>query len=111
MITAPRSNNSSVVQTTNSPRKFPKPRLVHCSGFDAALIDRPDLTSPIDNALRRHLLGDARGYGQNRDFFEGFPADVRWQRVALARAELAEVRYIAYGYWEELTGRERESRR
>jgi hypothetical protein len=68
------------------------------------LVEQPDLSSPTGNAERRRLLGEFRGYQQNREMFVGFPDDVHWQRVTLTRAELAQVRYIVYDYWLELTG-------
>jgi hypothetical protein len=72
-------------------------------GLSPRLVERPNLESTADNHRRRLLLGAFRGYGEDRDLFEGFPGDVRWQRVALTRAELAQVHYIRYSYWEELT--------
>ena len=36
--------------------------------------------------------------------FEGFPHDVCWFRAVISNAELAQVRYIDYDYWVELSG-------
>ena len=36
--------------------------------------------------------------------FGGFPDDVQWDRVLLAREELADIRYIDWSYWNELSG-------
>src|SRR6202012_5701933 len=70
----------------------------------AALITSADLDDADQNRARRTILATTRGYGENRDVFENFPADVRWVRVLLAPSELAAVRYIDYSYWNELSG-------
>jgi hypothetical protein len=36
--------------------------------------------------------------------FDGFPSDVRWTWMAISSAELAQVRYVNYDYWVELSG-------
>jgi hypothetical protein len=73
-------------------------------GADRQIVEMPDLADLQANAYRRQLLGDFRGYRQDRAIFNGFPDDVRWVRMRLARQELAEVRYIDYDYWLELSG-------
>jgi hypothetical protein len=45
-----------------------------------------------------------RGYGEDREIFEHFPATVRWVRAWLTPAELAQVRYVEYSYWNEISG-------
>lgn len=50
------------------------------------------------------LLGDFRGYQQDRDFFAGFPQDVVWWRATTGREELARVRYINDSCWVALSG-------
>jgi hypothetical protein len=69
-----------------------------------ALITAADLSDVDQNRARRAILAAARGYGENRDVFERFPARVRWVRAMLAPSELAGVRYIDYSYWNELSG-------
>ena len=64
----------------------------------------PDLGDAAENQVRLRLLTEQRGYGSRTDYFEGFPDDVRWQWMAITPAELAEVRYIDYSYWNELSG-------
>ena len=71
---------------------------------DRATIDAPDLADDMANGYRRALLGELRGYDQNRELFVNFPLRVRWQRAILTRAELAIVRFIAYDYWLDLSG-------
>jgi hypothetical protein len=79
-------------------------RLIERDRRDRDLIDRPDTADEEENRYRARLLGEFRGYGQNRDLFSRFPENVSWFRYALAREELAQVRYIDYSYWNELSG-------
>lgn len=74
------------------------------AGQAAALVTAPDLGDAAQNRARRALLAATRGYGQDRDVFENFPARVRWVRAMLTPGELARVRYIDYSYWNELSG-------
>jgi hypothetical protein len=68
------------------------------------LLTEPNLSEAAENQARRRILGDFRGYGQDRKLFEGFPSDVRWQHVLLSPSELLGVRYIDYSYWVALSG-------
>lgn len=78
--------------------------LLKRDGRDPRVVEAPDVASEADNTYRRQLLGDFRGYGQDRELFQFFPADEAWHRYALSRAELARVRYVDYSYWDELSG-------
>lgn len=69
----------------------------------AHLLTDADLADPVANRARRDLLAATRGYGENRDVFEDFPAQVHWARAVLTPDELARVRYIEYSYWNELS--------
>lgn len=73
-------------------------------GRDRRLIEQSDLSSAGENAYRRHLLGEHRGYRRNADVFTAFPADARWYRALITKEELARVRYIDDDYWIELSG-------
>ena len=73
-------------------------------GQPEILLTRPDLADQHANEARRALLAATRGYGENREIFEHFPATVRWVRARLTAAELAQVRYIEYSYWNEISG-------
>lgn len=73
-------------------------------GLSERLLTHPDLSDAEANAARRGLLAAARGYGENRDLFEGFPADVTWTRAVLTALDMATVRYVDYSYWVELSG-------
>ena len=48
------------------------------SGIPATLLTEVDLNDDQANQARRALLAMTRGYGQDREIFEHFPADVRW---------------------------------
>jgi hypothetical protein len=71
--------------------------------IDTRIVQEPDWHNAAENVLRRKLLGAYRGYGQNRDYFPDFPAQVRWEWVGLSREELERVRYINWEYWLDLT--------
>jgi hypothetical protein len=91
-----------------SPRFGPGLRAaLSAAGLTDRLLTDADLSDETENRARRNLLGTTRGYGQNRDVFdESFPApaDVHWTRAELNPTELAQVRYIEYSYWNELSG-------
>jgi hypothetical protein len=74
-------------------------------GHPESLLTHPDLSNADQNAARRALLAETRGYGENRELFdETFPTKVTWTRAVLTPAELAAVRYMDYSYWIELSG-------
>jgi hypothetical protein len=77
-------------------------------GEPIAVVRHPELGDPRQNALRRRLLGELRGFGRGDGMFIGFPRQVEWHRAALPRAELLEVRYIddrgSDDYWVTLSG-------
>ncbi|HEX4394888.1 MAG TPA: hypothetical protein VH084_25605 [Mycobacterium sp.] len=68
------------------------------------LLTQPDLSDAVANDARRALLAATRGYGENRALFENFPTRVTWVKAVLSADEAAEVRYINYSYWVELSG-------
>lgn len=47
------------------------------------MLTHPDLSDAEANLARRALLAATRGYGENRDLFENFPAQVAWTRAGL----------------------------
>lgn len=63
----------------------------------------PDLQDAVENADRRRLLGEFRGWPK-RLLFENFPKDVTWWRAVMTRQELLQVRYIDWPYWRGLSG-------
>jgi hypothetical protein len=64
----------------------------------------PDFANPAENAYRRRLLGEFRGWGTNRLLLRGFPSDLSWSLVAVTLAELAKIQYINWPYWVEISG-------
>jgi hypothetical protein len=85
-----------------------------CDREPPDIVARPDLGDPRQNAYRRRLLGDLRGFGRGEGMFVGFPRQVEWHRAALSRDELLEVRYIddrdSDNYWVTLSGGSRRAR-
>jgi hypothetical protein len=75
-------------------------------GLDRTLVDRADLSDPEGNLRRRQVLERYRGprRGSDAGVFGGLPDDVSWSWVALTPAELADVRYIHWDYWLEVSG-------
>ena len=73
-------------------------------GQSERLLANPDLNDADANQARRAVLAATRGYGEDRELFDHFPAQVRWQWIELTPPELARVRYIEYSYWNELSG-------
>lgn len=73
--------------------------------FDASesILVMPDLKSNKENELRAKILGDYRGYGQNREIFTDFPDNLTWYKAELTRNEISDLRYVDYSYWNELT--------
>ncbi|MGH2894117.1 MAG: hypothetical protein ACRDPM_12750 [Solirubrobacteraceae bacterium] len=72
-------------------------------GEPERLLAEPDLHDGRANQARRAVLAATRGYGEDRELFEHFPANVSWEWIELTPSELAQVRYIAYSYWNELS--------
>lgn len=68
------------------------------------VIDAPDLSNPGDNRYRARILSEYRGYGRDADVFTSVPDDVRWYCAQATRDDLAQVRYIDFDYWTELSG-------
>lgn len=68
------------------------------------LLTDPDLDDERANRARAAVLSVTRGYGEDRELFEYFPADVEWVWARMPGSELALIRYIEYSYWNELSG-------
>lgn len=73
-------------------------------GRERRIVDEPDTSDEAENTYRAALLGEFRGYRRNASLFTGFPDEVHWYRAAIGKEELAQVRYIDYSYWVELSG-------
>ncbi len=78
-------------------------RLLDRDAVSPVVIEHSDVMNPDENAYRSRLLGEFRGYRQNREMFEQFPCQIAWQRVAMTPAEILQVKYIDYDYWNELS--------
>lgn len=71
--------------------------------LDESLLLSADLNHSSENAARKKLLGEFRGYGQNRELFENFPDEIQWSLCNFAADDLGRIRYIDYSYWNELS--------
>lgn len=69
-----------------------------------SLLEEPDIARNEHNELRASVLARFRGYGENRDLFEGYPANVAWHWILLDRNELKRIKYVDYSYWNFLSG-------
>lgn len=72
-------------------------------GIAKSVVANPDIEDEEQNKLRAQLLGEYRGYKQNRKIFEGFPDDLTWFKAEISREEIGDLRYVDYSYWNELT--------
>jgi hypothetical protein len=73
-------------------------------GCDRRLVHEAALGDAEENAIRRRVLDAHRGYERRIGLFGRFPDDVSWSWVALTREELADVLYIHWDYWLEVSG-------
>jgi hypothetical protein len=73
-------------------------------GFDRTLVDEADLTDAGENVARRRVLDEHRGYERRIGLFGRFPHDVSWSWASLTPEELADVLYIHWDYWLEVSG-------
>lgn len=71
--------------------------------IDEQLLLSADLENEDENALRKELLGEFRGYGRNKELFENFPSQIEWSMCSFSEEDLAKIRYIDYSYWNELS--------
>lgn len=67
------------------------------------IILSPNLADAGENALRRKVMGEHRGFGRNDDMFSHYPPDVQWKLCSFSRGDMDSVRYIDYSYWNELS--------
>lgn len=69
-----------------------------------AVITHPDITDTHQSELRAQVLGEYRGYQQNREMFDGVPGNLTWYEAEITQQELGNLHYVDYSYWNELTG-------
>ena len=79
-------------------------RLLRQAEVEPAIITSPDLNDDGANSRRRRLLGQVRGFEEDRSLFRKFPPDVQWERAMVTATELKRVRYVSYDFWVELSG-------
>ena len=72
--------------------------LLERGGEDRSVVDTPDVTSAGENACRRRLLRGYRAY-----VLDELPPGASWHRALLSREEVAQVRYVDYSYWNEIS--------
>ena len=72
-------------------------------GYEEELITTADLSNETENGKRKKLLGDFRGYGEDRELFERFPVVSEWKICHFSGTDLEKIRYIDYSYWNELS--------
>ena len=77
--------------------------VMEAMSLDKRIILAPDFEKEEEVAQRRALLGEYRGYGQNRDMFEHFPSHIEWSVCSFQQEDLKNIRYIDYSYWNELS--------
>lgn len=71
--------------------------------IDERMILSADIESAGENAKRKKLLAEFRGYSLNQEMFERFPAIAEWSLCSFTRDDLEKIRYIDYSYWNELS--------
>lgn len=71
--------------------------------IDERMVLSADIESVDENARRKELLSEFRGYGLNQDMFERFPMITTWSLCSFTRDDLEQIRYIDYSYWNELS--------
>lgn len=72
-------------------------------GVSERVITAPDLASDCENAMRKRVLGDFRGYDEDRGLFENFPIVTDWRLYRFEQGDLKRIFYIDYSYWNELS--------
>lgn len=72
-------------------------------GLTQTLITEANLEDREENEKRKKLLGNFRGYGENRELFERFPKVSEWNLCKFSGKDLENIRYIDYCYWNELS--------
>lgn len=87
--------------------RFRESIVVALQGQDETILHQPDLSHNKENDIRRQVLAETRGFGQNKELFEDFPDDVDWYKAVIEKKELDQVMYIDYSYWNELSNHTR----
>lgn len=72
-------------------------------GAEETLLSAADLTDAAQNALRREVMGEFRGYGREEELFTRYPKRIDWKYAELEAEDLGRIRYIDYSYWNEIS--------
>ncbi len=70
---------------------------------DEQIITSANTNDEQENAARKQVLADFRGYGQNEGLFEKFPTITEWVYAIFDESDIDKIRYINYSYWNELS--------
>jgi hypothetical protein len=74
-------------------------------GGNRAMIEAGDPTDASENAVRRCILHNFRGYRNVQPLlFPNFPGFVIWKLVALSAEDIGNLKYAAWPTWEQLSG-------
>jgi len=93
-----------LAQELNSKRFGSKIRAVlEKKGFSESVITHPDFSNQEENVQRAAILGDFRGYKQNKLIFTGYPDSVQWYEATMTKEELFKIRYVNYSYWNKIS--------
>lgn len=60
-------------------------------GVDDKVITNPNCKDESENQLRARVLGDYRGYKQNREMFIDSPDDLTWYEAELDREDIGDL--------------------
>lgn len=71
--------------------------------IDDQILLSANLENKEENALRKELLGEFRGYGRNQELFKNFPSQIEWSICSFSKDDLERIKYIDYSYWNELS--------
>ena len=74
------------------------------------MLRSPDLDAADDNAYRRRLLDEHRGYERREGLFLDFPREIEWFRAELDREELLDILFINWDWWLRITAGSRRPR-
>ncbi len=103
------SENEMIALFLQTEAKSPRYRdkilqIISDMGVDSSIVIDPNIKSDEENALRKEILSRFRGFGKDKEIFDGFPKNVRWVWVNLTKNDLYKVKYINYSYWIGLSG-------
>lgn len=78
-------------------------KVMNSLSIDDQILLSANLENKEENALRKELLGEFRGYGRNQELFKNFPSPIEWSICSFSKDDLEKIKYIDYSYWNELS--------